>query len=53
MKRGGLLAVVAGGVMMTGTAVAEPVEERAARKMLFSPQGGDGDGTRRDRGPVG
>ncbi len=49
MKRG-LLAVVAG-VMMTGTAMAEPVEERAARKMLFSPK--DGDGTRRGGGTFG
>ncbi|WP_421703903.1 hypothetical protein [Aliiroseovarius sp.] len=37
MKRG-LMAVLAG-VMMTGAAMAEPVEERAARKMLFSPKG--------------
>ena len=42
MKRG-LLAVLSGvamaGVMVTGAALAEPVEERAARKMLFSPKG--------------
>lgn len=37
MKRG-VLAVLAG-VMMTGAVAAEPVEERAARKMLFSPKG--------------
>lgn len=41
MKRG-LLAVLSGVAMagvMVGAALAEPVEERAARKMLFSPKG--------------
>ena len=37
MKRG-VLAVLAG-VMMTGAVAAEPIGERAARKMLFSPKG--------------